>query len=193
MEKIEIERRWLISNTEEIDQFIIDEVDSAKQIFISQHYLPDNNRLRISMIDDGLEGTVNCEIINKTLQTSEKANISSEVLIKEVSFNEAMEIVDNGVLGTITKIRAILNQIDDPKYTGELVLDAIFFKNGNILVIAEKEFNKEDDINSYVLPDLLNKNVIKEITNDNFYSNRNIAVNKQEVYNKLFDQSYSVN
>lgn len=193
MEKIEIERRWLISNTEEIDQFIIDEVDSAKQIFISQHYLPDNNRLRISMIDDGLEGTVNCEIINKTLQTSEKANISSEVLIKEVSFNEAMEIVDNGVLGTITKIRAILNQIDDPKYTGELVLDAIFFKNGNILVIAEKEFNKEDDINSYVLPDLLNKNVIKEITNDNFYSNRNIAINNQEVYNKLFDQSYSVN
>lgn len=193
MEKIEIERRWLISNTEEIDQFIIDEVDSAKQIFISQHYLPDNNRLRISMIDDGLEGTVNCEVINKTLQTSEKANISSEVLIKEVSFNEAMEIVDNGVLGTITKIRAILNQIDDPKYTGELVLDAIFFKNGNILVIAEKEFNKEDDINSYVLPDLLNKNVIKEITNDNFYSNRNIAINNQEVYNKLFDQSYSVN
>ena len=189
--KTEIERKWLLNDL----PFEIEEQLCLKypSFIISQYYLKDDTRLRISVsttpenvnIPEELEiGFISnekifsIEYIKKIKQPS-SSNVLINVEENLISINnieiENFTLVD--IFDTITKLRnELFIKSDIVKIRVYLnnnwVLDKIKTKNNTNLYILEKEYDSiEESTENTIFPENLNEFVVKEVTNDPSFSN----------------------
>lgn len=189
--KTEIERKWLLNSL----PFEIEEPLHLKypSFIISQYYLKDDTRLRISInttpetinIPEELgigfiseEKLFSIEYIKKIKTSSDPSvliNVEetlttiNNVEIKNVTPEDIFHIItkirdESFIKSDISKIRVYLNN--------NWVLDRIRTQNNTTLYILEKEYDSiEESKESVIFPENLDKFVVKEVTNDPSFSN----------------------
>jgi len=149
-DNIEIERKFLLNNLILIDR-IIDKIEPS---YIEQVYLSNNPQIRMRRIDNE----------TFTLNIKFGRGLSRTELKGKVTGNFALLFDDKKLI----KQRYEISEAE--VYTIEI---DVYINPAN-LIIAEVEFDSEEDALSYEFPAWFKKYVVKEVTNDIEYSNQRI-------------------
>lgn len=148
---LEIERRWLVKIPENIDDFPYHRIEQA--------YLSPESGFqgRIRRLDD------KCIYTEKARTGSSAVRIENE---KEITEEEYLSLQKQTILNTIKKRRYLIPY-------GGLTFELDVFENTAESGYALMEAELENETDSPVVPDFVD--VIQEVTNDSYYTNRNLA------------------
>ena len=148
---LEVERRWLVK--------IPPNIDSFRYMYIEQDYLAPESGFqgRIRRLDDKFIYT------EKARTGSLVTRIENE---REITEEEYTELKKHTILNTIRKRRYLIP-------CGELTFEFDVFENTEESGIAIMEAELEDENSEAVFPEFIE--IIREVTDDSYYTNRNFA------------------
>ena len=148
---LEVERRWLVKIPPNIDDF--------RYMYIEQDYLAPESGFqgRIRRLDDKFIYT------EKARTGSLVTRIENE---REITEEEYTELKKHTILNTIKKRRYLIP-------CGGLTFEFDVFENTEESGIAIMEAELEDENSEIVFPEFIE--IIREVTDDSYYTNRNFA------------------
>lgn len=157
--KVEIERKFLLSSISIIDTLRELGVN-LKKSDITQIYtkIEKNEEVRIRKEDDNF---IMSAKKGQGLQRQEENTQADEKLFNLAKKNK---------IGQTIKKRRYYFEFEGLKYSIDV------YKNFKNLVVLEIEFEDTKSANAHVLPPLLAKEVQKEVTDDETYKNKNLAL-----------------
>lgn len=151
---MEYERRWLLDR---LPSFL----KTASPDYIITQYYFDGKRLRI-LVPNKSEEPVSCLLIEKT--RTEIIGVNKEKILQSLNIAEVEELLSKQTeVKSISKYRYIYGEFEIDKF-----LD-------NDLILLEREYTTLAEMNLFNMPIEFKLYIKKEVTDDNSFSNFNLA------------------
>lgn len=157
---LEIERKFLIDNETIIDEFALDDIN-LQLVKVEQFYT------KITKFDERRYRKSSKEYFFTYKKGKGIARVENEHDITKKEFKKAKE----HIVGSLIRKDRYLFKINNLPCNIDIYKDDLYG-----LVVLEIEFLTLQDAQNFIIPTFLQKHILKEITQDDEYKNKNLAL-----------------